>query len=78
MSFIANILPYVQIILSVFLILFVLFQKSGTDAGGVFGGGSEGSTMYNTRRGFEKFLFNFTIITGILFTAFALVAILIK
>ncbi len=77
MTFIANILPYVQIALSVVLIAVVLLQKSGSDVGGVFGGG-DGGGLYNTRRGFEKFLFAFTIIVGILFAASAFLAILIK
>ena len=77
MKFIANILPYIQIVLSVILVVIILFQKSGSDTGGVFGGG-DGGGLYNTRRGFEKFLFILTIVVGILFAGFAFVAILIK
>ena len=77
MTFITNILPYIQIILSVILILAILFQKSGTDAGGAFGGG-DSSVFYNTRRGFEKFLFILTIVVGILLVISAFAAILLK
>jgi preprotein translocase subunit SecG len=75
--FIANILPYIQIILSVILIVAILFQKTGSDAGGVFGGG-DGSGLHNTRRGFEKFLFTVTIVTGILFVLSTIATIFIK
>lgn len=77
MIFITNILPYIQITLSVLLILGILLQKSGTDAGGAFGGG-DSSVFYSTRRGFEKFMFVFTIIVGILLVISALVAIFVK
>lgn len=77
MKFIANILPYVQIVLSVILVAIILFQKSDSSTGGVFGGG-DGGGLYTTRRGFEKFLFILTIVVGILFAGFAFVAILIK
>ncbi len=77
MTIIVNALPYIQIILSIILTVAILLQQSGAGAGGAFGGG-DGSAMYNTRRGFEKFLFVTTIVTAILFTASALVAILVK
>jgi len=77
MTFITNILPYIQIILSVVLVLAILFQKSGTDAGGAFGGGDSG-VFHTTRRGFEKFLFTLTIVVGILFAVSAFIAILLK
>ena len=77
MTFIANILPYVQIDLSMVLVEAILFQKSGSDAGGVFGGGDSGG-LYNTRRGFEKIFFIITIVVGVLFAISALVTIFIK
>lgn len=77
MTIFTNILPYLQIILSVILIAVILLQQSSAGAGGAFGGG-EGGGLYNTRRGFEKFLFIFTIIIAILFAAFAFIAIFVK
>jgi len=59
----------IQIILSVFLITFILLQHRGTGLGGIFGG--EGN-VYRTKRGFEKFLFIATIVTAILFIGVAL------
>jgi len=74
---ISNILPYIQIILSIVLIIIILVQQSDAGAGGVFGGdGGEG--LYHTRRGFEKFLFYTTIVISTLFAISSFIAILIK
>jgi len=75
MKTLAHILPYIQISISVLLILCILVQQS--DAGmGAIGGGSD-STVHHTRRGFEKFIFYFTIILAILFAVSAFVAIIL-
>jgi len=68
----ANILPYIQIILSFLLIGGVLLQQSEAELGSAFGSGDLGGTKH-TRRGFEKFLFIGTIVVSVLFalTAFA-------
>lgn len=77
MTIIAHVLPYAQIILSVVLVVGILFQHSANDAGSAFGGGS-GSSIYHTRRGFEKFLFYMTIVVAILFAISSAIAILVK
>ena len=77
MSFVIQILPYAQIILSVLLIVSVLLQQSGAGVGGALGGGDEG-TVRNTRRGFEKFLFYLSIVCAVLFALSALFAIIYK
>ena len=77
MQFIASILPYVQIILSVILVTAILLQQSSAGTGGAFGGSDTGG-FHHTRRGFEKFLFNLTIVCGILFALFAFLAIMVK
>lgn len=74
MTIITNILPYIQIILSVILIAAILLQRSSAGVGGAFGGG-EGDGLYNTRRGFEKFLFGLTIVVAILFAVSSFFAI---
>ena len=77
MSLVINILPYIQIILSVLLILSILLQQTGAGIGGALGGGDEG-TVRNSRRGFEKFLFYLSIVCAVLFALSALLAIIYK
>jgi protein translocase SecG subunit len=77
MTIIANLLPYIQIILSIILVVTILLQQTDSNAGGSFGGGESGS-LYHTRRGFEKFLFTTTIVIGVLFAVSAFIAILVK
>lgn len=77
MTIIANILPYAQIILSIILIVAILLQQSSAGVGGALGGG-DGGGLYNTRRGFEKFLFTLTIVIGILFVISSFVAIFLR
>ena len=71
-------LPYIQIILAILIVAAVLMQKSEAGVGGAFGGGDSWNSAYHTRRGFEKFLFNFTVILGILFALVSLIALVIK
>lgn len=77
MTIIANILPYIQIILSIILIAGILLQQTSAGVGGAFGGG-DGGGLYNTRRGFDKFIFILTIVVGIIFVASSFVSIFIK
>jgi len=77
MTIIANILPYIQIILSIILIAGILLQQTSAGVGGAFGGG-DGNGLYNTRRGFEKFIFILTIVVGIIFVASSFVSIFVK
>ncbi len=61
-----TILSIIQIILAVILIASILMQKSSAGMGAL-GGGESVDAGYHTRRGFEKILFNSTIIFGIAF-----------
>ncbi len=76
MEIITNVLPWIQITLSILLIASIILQQSTAGLGGALGG-SDSSITYHTRRGFEKFLFTFSIILGVLFLASGLVAIFI-
>ena len=69
-------LPYIQIILSVILVVAILLQRTGAQVGGAFGGGDNFSSAFHTRRGFEKVLFNSTIIISILFAISALISLI--
>ena len=77
MTIIANILPYIQIVLSIILIVAILLQQSDSGTGGVFGG-SDGDGLHHTRRGFEKFLFLTTIVISILFAISSFIAIFVR
>ena len=66
MQFIASILPYIQVALSILLIAAVLLQSRGSSLGGAFGGDNAGSTFYK-RRGAEKTLFQVTLVPWVLF-----------
>ncbi len=65
-------LHVVQIVLAIAVVIFILLQVRGAGLGSVFGGSSAG-TVFKTRRGVERLVFNATIVFVILF---ALVAIL--
>jgi len=56
-----------QIILSVVLVVMIMLEVRGQSMGGFMSGGD--SPVYRTRRGFEKTLFNLTIVVAILFFA---------
>lgn len=71
MSSLENLLSIVQIVLALLLIGGILLQQRGAGLGGAFGGGDVNQTYY-TRRGAEKFLFQGTILVGILFVLSAI------
>ena len=65
----------VQLILSVALIVLILLQAKGSGLGGIFGGDT--SSVYKTRRGVEKTLFNLTIGLSIVFFLMSLITALL-
>lgn len=77
MSFLQGSLPYIQIVLSVLIIVAVLLQRTGASLGGAFGADNFGSG-FHTRRGLEKNLFYTSIVLGILFAISALINLLIS
>jgi len=58
-----------QIVIACLLIISILLQSKGAGLGGVFGGGGD---IYMAKRGFEKKIFNFTIILSVIFLALSL------
>lgn len=76
MAQLAQLLPAVQITLSILLIGGILLQQRGAGLGGAFGGGDAGETYY-TRRGAEKILFQGTIVVAVLFALASLAALFI-
>ncbi len=61
-----------QIVLSVALILAVMLQVRGGGLGGIFG---QADSVYRTRRGVEKTLFQLTIVLVVLFVVISIVTL---
>ncbi|MFC2073072.1 preprotein translocase subunit SecG [Chloroflexota bacterium] len=61
-----------QIVLSVALILVILFQVRGGGLGGIFG---QADTVFRTRRGLEKTLFQLTVVLVILFIIISILSL---
>ena len=64
-----------QIVLSVTLILAVLLQVRGGGLGGIFG---QADTVFRTKRGVEKTLFQITIALVVLFIIISLIRLKIS
>ena len=71
-----KILNIALIVVSVLLVGAVLLQQRGSGLGTLFGGG--GGEVYRSKRGAEKFLFNVTIILGVLLGAIAIALAILK
>jgi len=67
----------VQIILSITVIIFILLQARGAGLGSAFGGSSAGS-VFKTRRGVERLIFNLTVVFVILFALVSLISALVR
>ncbi|MBA3336540.1 MAG: preprotein translocase subunit SecG [Chloroflexia bacterium] len=65
-------LNLVIIIVSIVLVLVILLQTKGSSFSGAFGGDT--SSIYRTRRGVEKLLFQFTIGVAIFFLVLAIIS----
>ena len=65
-------LSIAQIVLSVALILIILLQVRGGGLGGIFG---QPDTVYRTKRGVEKTLFQLTIALVVMFIILALISV---
>ncbi len=64
-----------QIVISIALILAVLLQVRGGGLGGIFG---QASTVFRTKRGVEKTLFQLTIVLVVLFITISIVMLRIS
>jgi len=68
-------LNIIQIIVSIALIALTVMQSKGAGMGGLFGGDN---SIYRTRRGIEKTLFNLTIVLSVVFFLSAIANVLIQ
>lgn len=69
-----TILGIAQAIICVLLISCILMQAKGQGWSMSFGGGG---SVYRTRRGAEKFIFNATIVLAILFGLVSLISVIL-
>jgi preprotein translocase subunit SecG len=61
-----------QIVLAVALMLAILFQVRGGGLGGIFG---QPDTVFRTKRGVERTLFQLTIVLAVLFIIISIVSL---
>ena len=61
-----------QIVVAVALILIALLQVRGGGLGGIFG---QADTVYRTKRGVEKTLFQLTIALAVIFVVLSIVSL---
>ena len=64
----------IQIIISVALIAILLVQAKGSGLGGIFGGDT---SIYRTRRGVEKTLYQATVGLAVAFFAVSIISVLL-
>ena len=67
-----NYLYIAQIVVAVALILVSLLQVKGGGLGGIFG---QADTVYRTKRGVEKTLFQFTIALVVIFVVLSIISL---
>ena len=61
-----------QIIVAIALVLVALLQVRGGGLGGIFG---QADTVYRTKRGVEKTLFQLTIVLAVIFVILSIVSL---
>lgn len=64
-----------QIIISIALIALTVMQSRGAGLGRMFGGDS---SIYRTRRGVEKTMFNLTVILAVVFFLTSLISVILQ
>ena len=65
-------LNIVQIVLSVVLVVVILIQTKGSGIGGIFGAET---SVFRTRRGVQKTLFQFTVALAAIFVLVSLLSV---
>ncbi|MBI4023175.1 preprotein translocase subunit SecG [Candidatus Berkelbacteria bacterium] len=71
----AQALTFLQLGLSILLIVTILLQQRGTGLGGAFGGSG---TVYRSKRGVEQLLFRSTVAIALLFVLVAMANIAVQ
>lgn len=68
----ATYIQIAQLVLSIVLVLSILLQVRGGGLGGIFG---SQETVFRTKRGVEKTLFQFTIVLAVIFIIISIVGV---
>lgn len=76
MQWLTNILPWIQVGLSVVLAVLILLQRSEAGLGTAFG--DSGNAVSYTRRGAEKIIFRITIVIAVLFAVVSATVLVLK
>ncbi len=63
-----------QIIIAALIVVLVVLQTQSSGAGSMFG---SDTTVYRTRRGLEKTLYQLTIVVSVLFFVISIVAVIV-
>jgi preprotein translocase subunit SecG len=71
----SNYLIIAQILVAIALIVVIILQVKGGGLGGIFG---QPDSVYRTRRGVEKSLFQMTIALAVLFVILSILVVSIK
>lgn len=69
-----TILPYITLGSAVLMIIAILLQQRGASLGAGFGASGE---LFTTRRGFDKNLFDVTIILAVIFVLSVLTSVIV-
>lgn len=70
-----NIFAIIQVVISILLVVAIILQQRGSEAGIAFGGGG-GS--FRSKKGLEKFLYYGTIILAVLFSANSILTLIFQ
>jgi protein translocase SecG subunit len=70
-----NSISIVQLVVAIMLVVAILLQHRSSGLGASLGGGMDGS--YYTRRGFEKFLVQATVVLAVVFITISLAQIFV-
>ena len=69
-----TILPYITLGSAILMMIAILLQQRGASLGAGFGGSSE---LYTTRRGFDKNLFEVTVVLAVVFVLSILIGLVL-
>jgi len=70
-----TLLYYIQLAISVILVILIAIQQRGAALGAGFGGGGE---VYSTRRGAQKKIYYATVVTAVAFLGLGIINLLIR